>query len=69
MGDISTGGSVHVEDSPFPLTDTGRWVLSQTDDEFHLHDWDELSEIIGKLHSILLCKFLHFRGGDRSLSE
>ncbi|TGO07413.1 hypothetical protein BTUL_0279g00090 [Botrytis tulipae] len=34
------------EDSPFPLTDTDRWVLSQTDDEFHLHDWDELKEII-----------------------
>ncbi|KAI9645706.1 hypothetical protein NHQ30_006448 [Ciborinia camelliae] len=34
------------EDSPFPLTDTDRWVLSQTDEEFHLHDWDELKEII-----------------------
>jgi hypothetical protein len=37
-----------VEDSPFPLTDTDRWVLSQTDEEFHLHDWDGLKEIIGK---------------------
>lgn len=35
-------------DSPFPLTDTDRWVLSQTDEEFHLHDWDELKEIIGE---------------------
>ncbi|KAF7956977.1 hypothetical protein EAE96_004299 [Botrytis aclada] len=34
------------EDPPFPLTDTDRWVLSQTDDEFHLHDWNELKEII-----------------------
>jgi len=34
------------EDSPFPLTDTDRWVLSQTNEEFHLHDWDELVEII-----------------------
>ena len=39
------------DDSPFPLTDTDRWVLSQTDDEFHLHDWDELKEIIGELSS------------------
>ncbi|CZT07264.1 hypothetical protein WAI453_012970 [Rhynchosporium graminicola] len=34
------------EDHPFPLTDVDRWVLSQTDEEFHLHDWDELKEII-----------------------
>jgi len=37
-----------IEDSPFPLTDTDRWVLSQTDEEFRLHDWDELREIIGR---------------------
>ena len=36
-----------IEDSPFPLTDTDRWILSQTDEEFHLHDWDELKDIIG----------------------
>lgn len=35
-----------IEDAPFPLTDTDRWVLSQTDEEFHLHDWDELKGII-----------------------
>ncbi|KAL2064327.1 hypothetical protein VTL71DRAFT_4821 [Oculimacula yallundae] len=34
------------EDHPFPLTDVDRWVLSLTDEEFHLHDWDELKEII-----------------------
>lgn len=32
---------------PFPLTDVDRWVLSQTDEEFHLQNWDELREIIG----------------------
>lgn len=37
-----------VEESPFPLTDVDRWVLSQTDEEFQLHTWDELKEIIGK---------------------
>jgi len=37
---------VQVEDSPFPLTETDIWVLSQTDEEFHLHDWDELRQII-----------------------
>lgn len=51
MGDIRAvdiGGGSHVgDDSPFPLTDTDRWVLSQTDEQFHLHDWDELKEIIG----------------------
>lgn len=35
------------EDAPFPLTETDRWVLSQTDEEFRLHTWDELKEIIG----------------------
>lgn len=35
------------DDAPFPLTDVDRWVLSQTDEEFHLHDWNELKVIIG----------------------
>ena len=38
------------EEAPFPLTDTDKWVLSQTDEQFQLHDWDELKEIIGKIH-------------------
>ena len=37
------------EDYPFPLTDVDRWVLSQTDEEFHYHSWDELKQIIGML--------------------
>lgn len=36
------------EEAPFPLTDVDRWVLSQTDEEFHKHDWEELRTIIGK---------------------
>jgi hypothetical protein len=40
--------SIAPDDSPFPLTDVDRWVLSQTDEEFKRHDWDELKEIIGK---------------------
>lgn len=43
MGEAST-----IEEAPFPLTDIDRWVLSQTDEEFKKHDWDELREIIGE---------------------
>ncbi|KAJ4391763.1 hypothetical protein N0V93_005383 [Gnomoniopsis smithogilvyi] len=34
------------KEAPFPLTDVDKWVLSQTDEEFKFHDWDELREII-----------------------
>lgn len=49
MGDVTgNGGETQIgEDSPFPLTDTDIWVLSQTDEEFKLHGWDELKDIIG----------------------
>ncbi|KAF7559976.1 hypothetical protein G7046_g4178 [Stylonectria norvegica] len=43
---FATMGEVPPEDSPFPLTDVDRWVLSQTDEEFHKHDWAELKEIV-----------------------
>ncbi len=33
-------------EAPFPLTDVDKWVLSQTDDEFTLHTWDELRQLI-----------------------
>lgn len=36
-----------VEDAPFPLTEVDKWVLSQTDEEFKYHDWEELKVIIG----------------------
>ena len=40
--------SALLEDSPFPLTDTDRWILSQTDEGFPLHDWDDLRKVIGR---------------------
>ncbi len=47
------------QESPFHLTDVDKWVLSQTDDTFHLHQWEELKEIIGKqraaLWSVTIC--------------
>jgi len=50
MGDNTDGpGSAKlVEESPFPLTDIDKWVLSQTDEEFRLHDWEELKQIIAQ---------------------
>lgn len=41
-------------DAPFPLTDVDRWVLSQTDEEFKYHNWDELREIIGEFILLVL---------------
>ncbi|KAK3322584.1 hypothetical protein B0H66DRAFT_574718 [Apodospora peruviana] len=34
------------EDPPFPLTETDKWVLSLTDEEYAYHTWDELRSII-----------------------
>ncbi len=50
----SVEGQAKVEEEPpFPLTEVDQWVLSQTDEEFHLHDWEELKNIIGE--DIYLC--------------
>lgn len=54
MGDLTSVGEIGKEldqEAPFPLTDTDKWVLSQNDEDFHLHTWDELKEIIGKASS------------------
>jgi hypothetical protein len=52
MGDNNTSGNIlekaAEEEPPFPLTDIDRWVLSQTDEEFHLQTWEDLKSIIGK---------------------
>jgi hypothetical protein len=40
MGNIS-------EEAPFPLTDTDRWLLSITDEEYSFHDWEDLKQVIG----------------------
>jgi hypothetical protein len=47
-----------IEEAPFPLTDVDRWILSQTDEEFKKHDWDELRIIIGEYIGLfgILCK-------------
>lgn len=37
-------------ESPFPLTAVDKWILSQTDEEFKLHDWEDLRQIIGENH-------------------
>lgn len=48
MGEAPEKRSSGSEEAPFPLTDVDKWVLSQTDDEFKKHDWDDLKLIIGK---------------------
>jgi len=35
-----------IKDAPFPLTDVDRWVLSQRDEDFKIHDWEDLKHII-----------------------
>lgn len=42
MGDLSRG------EAPFPLTEVDKWVLSQTDEEYQCHDWEDLEKIIGE---------------------
>ncbi|KAK3995946.1 hypothetical protein QBC44DRAFT_318807 [Cladorrhinum sp. PSN332] len=43
--DTKMGENVE-ETTPFPLTEVDKWVLSQTDQEFKCHDWEELREIL-----------------------
>jgi hypothetical protein len=45
MGDQSTLQAL--ADAPFPLTEVDKWVLSQSDEDYKLHDWDDLRRIIG----------------------
>jgi hypothetical protein len=40
------------KEAPFPLTDVDKWVLSQKDEDFHLHNWDELRGIIGEQQAV-----------------
>ncbi|KAI5459936.1 hypothetical protein BGZ63DRAFT_415377 [Mariannaea sp. PMI_226] len=39
-------GEVLPEESPFPLTEVDKWILSQTDEEFRCHDWEDLKNVI-----------------------
>ncbi|CAK7245553.1 MAG: hypothetical protein STHCBS139747_007137 [Sporothrix thermara] len=40
------GDAAAEEDHPFPLTDTDRYVLSLTDEQYVHHDWADLKNII-----------------------
>jgi hypothetical protein len=37
------------EDAPFPLTELDRIGLNQKDEDFKLHTWDDLKQIIGTI--------------------
>jgi len=50
MGDDVDREPSGSEESPFPLTAVDKWILSQTDEEFKLHDWEDLRQIIGENH-------------------
>jgi hypothetical protein len=60
------------KEPPFPLTEVDKWVLSQTDEEFHLHDWDDLRVIIGRVGTSLChctgLSVLMFNQMDKCLS-
>lgn len=43
--------------APFNLTEVDRQVLSQTDDEFVPHDWENLKDIICKENIALFAYF------------
>lgn len=46
MGD--QGSLQALADAPFPLTEIDKWVLSQSDEDYKLHDWEDLKHIIGE---------------------
>jgi hypothetical protein len=48
MGSIEGEQPTEQKPTPFNLTDIDRQVLSQTDEEFIFHDWEDLKGIIGK---------------------
>lgn len=52
-GDDADNRNATVEESPFPPTETDKYVLSLTDEEYQYHYWDELKEIIGKSYALL----------------
>lgn len=47
MGSIEGEQPAEQKPTPFHLTDVDRQILSQTDEEFVLHDWEDLKGIIG----------------------
>ena len=55
--DATPRGEELEKEPPFPLTEVDKWVLSQTDEEFHLHDWEELRVILGGYGSFICLLF------------
>lgn len=55
--DVTTAPAGLEEESPFPLTETDKWVLSQTDEEFKLHDWEDLKITIGEHVSLYVVPY------------
>lgn len=47
-----------LENPPFELSDADREVLSQQDEDFVPHTWDELQQVIGKFDSMFSCRQL-----------
>jgi hypothetical protein len=45
---------VKEEDAPFPLTELDKIGLSQKDEDFKLHTWDDLKQIIGRTTPLLI---------------
>lgn len=58
-------------EAPFPLTETDKFVLSQTDEEYKYHDWEELREIISEFgcHIFSRVYFNHVKRRITSLSS
>lgn len=48
MGDSLVSDKLNPEDYPFPLTELDKKVLSQTDEEYGKHSWEELKSIVGR---------------------
>lgn len=50
---VSDSPTHETSKAPFELTESDKWVLSHTDDEFQGHSWEDLKEIIGTFNDIL----------------
>lgn len=55
MGD--QGSLQALADAPFPLTEVDKWVLAQSDEDYRLHDWEDLRHIIGEWTCAVYCRF------------
>lgn len=69
MSEETSAVAVPSEEAPFPLTDADRWVLSQTDEEFKKHDWEDLKQVIGELMSRMFRILILQPGRDKHCSQ